>query len=160
MVVGKSVSDVYMGEAAHLVRTDPHALERLFTKTAKHLTLMGAPPLLVLGLVAPWVFALVFGEGWREAGVYAQLMAVAFLAQFVTTPLEVTFAVTERQDLGLARHTIRLVLVVGSLSLAHLARWGPILAIGLYSVSMFVAYLNILGLGKSALRRKQREWSG
>jgi O-antigen/teichoic acid export membrane protein len=158
MVVGKSVSDVYMGEAAQLVRTDPHALERLFTKTAKRLTLMGAPPLLVLGLVAPWVFALVFGEGWREAGVYAQLMAVAFLAQFVTTPLEATFAVTERQDLGLARHTIRLVLVVGSLSLAHLAKWGPILAIGLYSVSMFVAYMNILVLGKHALRVKQSQW--
>jgi O-antigen/teichoic acid export membrane protein len=160
MVVGKSVSDVYMGEAAQLVRTDPHALERLFTKTAKRLTLIGAPPLLVLGLIAPWVFALVFGEGWREAGVYAQLMAVAFLAQFVTTPLETTFAVTERQDLGLARHTIRLVLVVGSLSLAHWARWGPVVAISLYSAGMFVTYMNILVLGKRALRSKQREWSG
>jgi O-antigen/teichoic acid export membrane protein len=159
MVISTSVADVYMGEAAQLVRTDPHALERLFVKTAKHLTLIGAPPLAVLGLSSPWVFALVFGEGWREAGVYVQLMAVAFLGQFVTTPLEATFAVTERQDLGLARHTIRLVLVVGSLSLAHLARWGPVVAIGLYSVSMFVAYMNILVLGKHALRVKQRERS-
>jgi O-antigen/teichoic acid export membrane protein len=155
MVISKSVSDVYMGEAAQLVRTDPHALERLFVKTAKHLTLVGAPPLAVLALGAPWLFALVFGEGWREAGVYAQLMAVAFLAQFVTTPLEATFLVTERQDLGLARHAIRLVLVVGSLSLAHWARWGPVVAISLYSVSMFVAYINILVLGKRALRSTQ-----
>jgi len=159
MVISKSVMDVYTGEAAELVRTDPRALERLFVKAAKRLALLGAPPLAALALGAPWVFALVFGEGWREAGVYVQLMAVAFLAQFVTTPLEATFAVTERQDLGLARHTIRVVLVVGSLSLAHLARWGPVVAIGLYSVSMFVAYMNILVLGKHALRVKQRERS-
>jgi len=157
MVISKSVSDVYIGEAAQLIRADPHALERLFVKTAKHLTLIGAPPLGALALCAPWVFALVFGEGWREAGVYAQLMAVAFLAQFITTPLEATFAVTERQDLGLLRHTIRAVLVVGSLSLAHWARWGPVVAISLYSASMFVAYMNILVLGKRALRDAQRE---
>jgi O-antigen/teichoic acid export membrane protein len=159
MVISKSVADVFMGEAAQLVRADPHALERLFVKTAKRLTLIGAPPLAVLAVGAPWVFALVFGEGWREAGVYVQLMSVAFLGQFVTTPLEATFAVTERQDLGLARHAIRLVLVVGSLSLAHWAGWGPVVAISLYSVSMFVAYMNILVLGKHALRVKQRERS-
>jgi O-antigen/teichoic acid export membrane protein len=159
-LIGQSVSEVYLAEAARLIRTDPRALERLFVKTAKHLALVGAPPLALLGVGAPWIFALVFGEGWREAGVYVQLMAVAFLAQLVTTPLEPTFAVTERQDLGLTRNVIRLVLIVGSLSLAHWARWGPVMAIGLYSISMFVAYMNILLFGKHVLRTKQNERQG
>lgn len=31
-------------------------------------------PLIVIGLFAPMIFAFVFGEGWREAGVYTQIL--------------------------------------------------------------------------------------
>lgn len=31
-------------------------------------------PLVVIGLFAPMIFAFVFGEGWREAGVYTQIL--------------------------------------------------------------------------------------
>jgi O-antigen/teichoic acid export membrane protein len=154
-LIGRSVSDVYIGEGAQLVRTEPHALERLFYRTAKNLALIGALPAAVLLLAGPWLFELVFGEAWREAGVYAQLMAIMFLTQFVTTPLEGTLVVLEQQGLGLRRNAIRLVLVVGSLWLAQWEQWEPKIAVALYSLSMTLMYINMFIICKRVLRANQ-----
>jgi O-antigen/teichoic acid export membrane protein len=147
-LIGRSVGDVYIGEAAQLIRTNPYALERLLVKTAKHLALVGALPTAVLGLAGPQLFALAFGEEWREAGVYVQLMAFMFLAQFVTSPLVATFGVSERQDLSL----------IGSLLAARWANLGPAAAIGLYSVGGTIGYIGLLLLAKRILRTKVSEW--
>jgi O-antigen/teichoic acid export membrane protein len=156
VLIGRSVADVYTGEAAILVRTDLYALERLFVRTAKQLTLLGALPATVLFLSGPWLFALVFGEEWREAGIYAQLLSVSLLAQFIMSPLSMIFSALERQGLALAWDIGRFLLVVGTLSVAEWAQVEPTAAIGFYSLSMLVAYVVMFVLCKHAVSHKRR----
>ena len=54
--------------------------------TAGRLLIVGALPTAVLLLAGPWLFGLVFGPTWTEAGDYARILAVAYLAQFVVNP--------------------------------------------------------------------------
>jgi O-antigen/teichoic acid export membrane protein len=56
---------------------------------------------------------LVFGPEWAEAGRFAQLMAVAYLAGFAVTPVSQTLFILERQVLQLAWDVTRLVLTAG-----------------------------------------------
>ena len=41
-------------------------------------------------VAAPWLFSVVFGPDWTEAGEYAQFLALAYLGQFAVTPVSTT----------------------------------------------------------------------
>ena len=152
-LVGQAVAQVYLGEASDLVRRDANALYRLYSKTAGRLTLVGGIPIVLLGLVAPPLFAFVFGEPWREAGNYVRVLAVMSGVQFVAVPLSNTLNVLERQDLQLGWDAARLVLVVGTLFLANSRHCSPVCTIAAYGVSGAVAYLALFILSWFMLRR-------
>ncbi len=46
-----------------------------------------AVPFIVLAPLAPWAFAFVFGEQWREAGVYGLILMPWMVANFIVSPL-------------------------------------------------------------------------
>jgi O-antigen/teichoic acid export membrane protein len=52
-------------------------------------------------LAGPPLFALVFGEPWRVAGVMAQALVVSQLARFVVMPVSQTLSLYNRLDLEL-----------------------------------------------------------
>lgn len=54
-------------------------------------------PVLAVALVGPDLFAVVFGGVWREAGVYAQLLAPWLLLSAIAPPLTRVFDATGRQ---------------------------------------------------------------
>ena len=145
-LVGRSVSQVYIGEASQLVQENPRMLQKLFLKTALRLLLVGGIPIALLGFVSPWLFALVFGQLWREAGVYAQLLAPMFATEFVAVPISSTLNILERQDIQLAWDIGRFVLVVATLWSANALEWSPVQAVGAYSGCMLMAYLVLFGL--------------
>ena len=97
VLVGQAASQVYMGEAARLANTDPRALQRLFSQTLKGFLWIGALPCGLLLLLGPWVFAMVFGDEWREAGEFARLLALMHYVGFAVWPLMPTLNVLERQ---------------------------------------------------------------
>jgi O-antigen/teichoic acid export membrane protein len=143
-LVGQSIAQVYYGELSEMLETDPTRMPRLFARVARRLFLVGVGPALVLGVAGPWLFSLVFGAEWREAGIIAQVSAVMFLAQLVVQPLSQTFIILERQELQLRWDTLRLVAVVASLAIAGAAGWDAIPAIVLLNVSLTLAYLLLL----------------
>jgi O-antigen/teichoic acid export membrane protein len=153
ILVGQSVAQVYVGEASRMVHKDAAALYRLYLKTAGRLALIGGLPIALLGLVAPPLFAFVFGEPWREAGRYVQVLAVMSAAQFVVVPLSNTLNVLERQDLQLGWDAARLVLVVGAMFLANSRRLPPIWTIVAYGTSGAVAYIALFVLSWAILRQ-------
>jgi O-antigen/teichoic acid export membrane protein len=152
-LVGQAVAKVYLGEISRLKREDPTALRPLFRQTALRLFLLGAPLIVILVLGGPWIFAWVFGEGWRQSGVYLQILGAMFLAQFVVVPLSQTLNVLERQDLQLAWDAGRLVLTVGVLVAASFLQFSDVQAVGLYGVAMLLAYVALFALSDRTLVR-------
>ena len=44
-------------------------------------------PFGVFFISAPFLFEYIFGESWREAGKYAQILVPLYFFQFITTPI-------------------------------------------------------------------------
>lgn len=155
-LVGQAVAQVYLREASRLALESSGTLYRLFFKTAQRLLLVGGVPIAVLAAIGPWLFALVFGENWHEAGMYVQLLTAMFVAQFVVVPLSPTLNVLERQDLQLVWDAARLVLVVGGLALAWALDCSAWTAVMVYGLTMLVAYGGLFVLCGTTIRRRSR----
>ncbi len=77
-----SIAQVFYKDASEKYNTDGNIFGPVI-KTIKITSVVGLPILLVLLLVGPWLFALVFGEPWREAGVYARILAPWMYFDFI-----------------------------------------------------------------------------
>jgi O-antigen/teichoic acid export membrane protein len=155
-LVGQAVSQVYLGEAAQLARQNPSSLRSLFLKAASRLLLLGLAPLGLLALSGPWLFAQIFGAGWRDAGIYIQVLSLMFLVQFVVVPLSQTLNILERQDWQLGWDIGRLLTVTGTLLIARMLGWLPSWAIAAYSMAMLISYIALFGLSLRALLFKEK----
>ena len=65
-------------------------------------------PIVAVGLLGPFLFQFVFGVRWREAGVYAQILAPGMLLSLIGGALFTVFLVVRRAGLGLAYNLVLL----------------------------------------------------
>lgn len=152
-LVGTAVGQVYLSRASQLAREKPDALSAFFSKTAQRLFLIALLPIIALALVSPPAFSFVFGENWRAAGEFLQIMAPMFLIQFVVSSLSQTIFVVERQDLQLLYDVMRTGLIVLIFVIAGLLHFTPIVTIAFYSAAMFVLYILHILMNRYAIGR-------
>lgn len=141
-MLSEAASQVFLSEIA---RAEGPAIYRLFSRTALAFLaagILGALPLLLAG---PGLFALVFGEPWREGGVLVQLLVPIYLARFVVVPVSQTLNVTGRQHLHLTASVLNmLALGIGF----GLGTWWDLpmnTTVLLYSIGSTSAFLFYLG---------------
>jgi len=60
---------------------------------------MGVVPFLILLFYSPELFILVFGEKWRQAGEFSQILSFLFFIQFVVSPLSSLILIAEKQKI-------------------------------------------------------------
>ena len=137
-LLSTSTSQVYLNEAA---QGDPAAVYRLLVATSRRfllIGLVGMAPLLHLG---PWLFALVFGEDWRTAGVLVQCLVPAQLARFVVVPVAQTLNVFQRQDLHLLAAALNLLALAASFVAGWWLGLGAVPVVLLFSLGSTLAWL-------------------
>jgi O-antigen/teichoic acid export membrane protein len=139
-LVGVSVGQVYLSEAARLAHIDTRKVKDLFNRMAKKLLLYGALPLIILGILGPLTFELIFGKGWGESGYYILILFPMSLGQFVISPLSQTAVIFEKQGTQLFLDLLRVLIVVSTLTLPKLMSLSHYITIMLYSLGMFVVY--------------------
>ena len=90
---GGAIGQVFFANAAEANRGGMLAalFEQLHTKLAH----IAFPPALLLMLLGPDLFAVVFGENWRQAGEFVRWMAPWLYFAFISSPLSTIIAVTE-----------------------------------------------------------------
>ncbi|NNC75236.1 MAG: lipopolysaccharide biosynthesis protein [Acidimicrobiia bacterium] len=155
-LVSRSVSQVYLSEAARLARTSHGELKRLFQATAVRLAAIGVVPVAVLVIAGPWLFETVFGAEWRVSGELARALSPMLFGQFVVAPLAHTLTVLERQSTQLLWDAIRLGLVVATLGGISAQGGSALLAVSVYGAAMFVAYGLLYVLNSRAIDRASR----
>ena len=153
VLIGEAVSQVYAGTASRLVQDQPETLPGLFYRTAFGLLLVGLVPAVLMAILGPEVFRVVFGNAWRESGVYVQILSVTFLAQFVAGTLSRTLTILERQHWQLAWDATRFVVVVGTLLLLADLGLSSTLAVAAYSGILLTAYLVLFVMSAIAVGR-------
>ncbi|WP_027132450.1 lipopolysaccharide biosynthesis protein [Geminicoccus roseus] len=139
-LLGMGIGQAYLGAAPKLARHDRAGMLRLFKTTTFHLGWMGLLGMAAVAVPAPFLFALVFGESWREAGEQLQILAVMYFAQFVIFPVGQTLAMFGRQDLNLWWDVGNMAITL----LAFLAGWMFQLSahstLLIYSIAMSLNY--------------------
>lgn len=98
-LIGTAVGQVFLSNAVEANKhRDLHiSVEKIYTT----LSYFGLPVAMIIVVVGPDMFSLVFGELWREAGEFARWMAPWIYIQFVTSPLSLVYTILEEQRRGL-----------------------------------------------------------
>lgn len=137
-LIGNAVGSVFLSEAPAAKRNG--TLPALVARLHSRLAMAGAMPLAVLLFFGPDLFAFVFGEQWRQAGVYAQWMAPWIYLQFQWSPLSMLASVLELQKQALVSQILTFLARFGSLLIVHYAGFSAshaVLAFALVSAGTY-----------------------
>ena len=145
-IVSQAVSQVFTGESGVRVRQPDAELGRSLRGAAWRLAATGVLPAVVLVAFGPGLFGLVFGAPWAESGEYARYLAVAYLAQFVVTPISSTLFLLERQGQELGWGVARLLATAGGPLLCGLLGAPIQLAVIVLAVAHTLSYAVLYGL--------------
>jgi O-antigen/teichoic acid export membrane protein len=140
-LIGLSIAQVFYSGAAEANRQGKIA--SLTESVFRRLLQIGMPVLLLVGLSAPEVFAFVFGEEWRQAGVYAQWLALWLLLVFVSSPLSTLPSILEKQGQELAFQVTLLVCRIVALGIGGWLQDAN-LAIGLFALVSAVCWFGFM----------------
>lgn len=138
-LIGNAVGSVFLSEAPKAKRDGD--LAELVTKLHSRLAMAGALPLVVLLLFGPDLFALVFGEEWRKAGVYSQWMAPWIYLQFQWSPLSMLTMVLELQRQALVSQILTFIIRFGSIVVVWKLGLSADIGIFTFAVVSAVVYL-------------------
>lgn len=86
-LVASAIGDVYRQKIAEEYNHKGE-FRGTFLKTLATTASLALLPSLILYVAAPSLFALVFGESWRIAGEYAQILIISAYVQFIFTPID------------------------------------------------------------------------
>lgn len=139
--LGRSIAQVFVSHGADAHREG--RLDHLVLSIHANLAHIAMPPVLVLILTGPDLFALIFGNNWRQAGEFAQWMAPWLYMVFVTSPLSQISSILEKQVHGMMLQAALLLVRVGSLFLGAFLKnlqW----TVALYSLSSALCWVAFL----------------
>ncbi|XOF34043.1 MAG: oligosaccharide flippase family protein [Candidatus Electrothrix sp. YB6] len=143
-LISSALGNVFLSHAVDARREN--RLGRLYLKLQDTLIQIGLPPAMLFVVAGPDIFALIFSEEWRNAGVFAQWLAIANFASFVVSPLSQIFIVLEKQKTGLILQTI---LFTARLFAIAIGIWNEslMLTVALFSLASLFGYTLYLFMG-------------
>lgn len=141
-LIGSAVSQVYVSRAPEADRAGN--LGQMTVRTLRGLIKTAVAPLVMLGVVAPVLFAVLFGQEWYRAGEIVTLMTPWIIMQFLATPVAPALQVTRNERLAFALQTSGLMLRVGLVAAAAL--WRPEFIVEAFLLSGFIFYFAYLAL--------------
>jgi len=141
-LIGGSIAQVFFQRAskAHSDGTLPILVENVFHS----LIAIGIFPILTVTIIGPELFAVIFGDAWIEAGLYAQILSIWAFVWFISSPLSTLWAVLEKQAFGIRITSLNFVTRIISLVLGGVTG-SPVIALALFAFSgvLVYGYLNI-----------------
>ena len=140
-LIGLSISQVYASEAAKLSRSNPNRLMYIFLKTTRRMIYLGLAPCIVFMIISPWAFQLIFGQPWREAGVYARYLTLMFFTGFINSPVQWTLVILERQRAQFTWDISKLAITIFTMTVPHYMGYGPRVVLLSFGSAMTVMYV-------------------
>lgn len=138
-LLGESTMEVFRNKAMDSLK-DHGTCKPLYLKTCTSMVLIGLPPTLLLIFYGQELFALIFGEDWRIAGLYSSILAPMALFRLVCAPLSGVLLIREKLRLILLLQSFFFLLVAISLFIGWVYT-DPIVLMTCLSASGCVFYL-------------------
>jgi len=143
-LIGQSVAQVYYAEISKYGKNNPQKIYNLSVSIIKKMFWIGLIPLGIIAAFGPWIFELVFGTEWLDAGVYARILSILILFRFVSSPVMNSLNVMEKQGIQLWLNLLRVILVFIIFYLANKTGFSAVNALIVYSVSIAFFYLYVI----------------
>jgi O-antigen/teichoic acid export membrane protein len=159
-IIGQAVAALYRGEASATIRTGDRGLHGSFRSTVMRLLVLGLVPAALLVTGGPAIFRVAFGDQWSDAGMYAQLLAVGYLAQFAVSPTSQILVLLELQGRQLAWDISRLALSAGCPLACAVLDARPPVAVGALAVAQVASYGCLYLLCARAAKRHDAKIGG
>ncbi|KZY54495.1 hypothetical protein A3736_02900 [Erythrobacter sp. HI0063] len=150
-VVATSVSQAFMGQLATAMRTGTEARTQ-FISILRWLALIGIVPTILVILLAPTAFVLLFGSEWELAGTLAQVLAPATFVGLVTGGVNMTLSVVGRQKTQMVWDVTRLTALIGLWAAVPILNLSVVLSVALHSALLVIANIVFLILCANALK--------
>lgn len=155
-LIGNAVAPVFLQKATETHHQEPERLKHICLDLYNKLFYLGLLPFGVITVFGDWIFRLVFGAEWEQAGVFTGYLGYYYvfrLASYATSPV---YAVLRRQRLALVGTALLVLVRAGSLLVGittHNLNLGMLL-FGLSSLLVtFLVDMNILYLLKLPVLR-------
>jgi O-antigen/teichoic acid export membrane protein len=139
-LVQRTIADAYYRRISEHAVQNPERVRPLLVRTFLLIVVasaLGSLPLLFFG---PSLFALVFGEPWREAGLLSAIMVPGVVVSLGASPVTRVFAVTQLPGLRYMFTIANLTGVVITLGLVWLAHIDLIYMVVGLSITQFISY--------------------
>lgn len=140
-LIGKSVQDVFFGEAASLGKSNPEEIKKLSQSLLRKLLVIGAVPMVILSFLGPKLFSFIFGDNWIDAGTIASILTIYAYTHFIFHPISTVFSIFEEQHLQLYLNLAKIVLIIIVFYIAKIFGFNAYYAIFLFSVVMGITEL-------------------
>jgi len=99
LIVNSSIT-VFLQKAAETISKSKEDLGRLVLSLYNKLFFVGLLPLVGIAITGRWIFLIVFGAEWEQAGVFASFLCVAFSFNVVLGPLSVLFRLLNNEKVN------------------------------------------------------------
>lgn len=155
-VVSKSWGQVYCNDLSRLVRNDNmRDARQLYVRHVAKLTILFSPIVISIAGAAPYLFGLVFGEKWWEAGLYLRYLSPMFLLYFLSVPLSQTLFLVNKQDKQFKWDLARMIILVSTFFCAHMYGFSVRATLIVYSTGGAILYAVLMCITYSSLYVKE-----
>lgn len=147
-LIATSFSQVLFQRFVVLQRENPARLAPFVLKLFFGLLGLMVPLVAFVWVVGPDLFALVFGETWRQAGEYATVLIFAVAIRFAVSPLSTVLAMDHNIKIGTLWQMIYFVTITTTLYIFRNAGMETfLLAFTLHEVALYSLYLGFIIFG-------------
>ena len=150
-VLATSVSQAFMGQLATAMRNGTEARSD-FISILRWMALIGIVPTILVILLAPTAFVLLFGSEWELAGTLAQVLAPATFVGLITGGVNMTLSVVGRQKTQMAWDVTRLTALIALWTVVPILDLSVVVSVALHSALLVIANIVFLILCAHALK--------
>ena len=139
-ITGSSIGQVFSQEAAKMNNENPNKIRPFFQKNLKTMFWLVLPATILVMLLSPILFPIIFGAEWSTSGVYAKWLMPFFAVTFLKAPLSFIIDIKNKLKQNL-------LFEIGFVSISIFSFWyGMKTDDALLSIQIFSFGNGILGL--------------
>lgn len=155
-LMSAGVADVFHTRIVEAANVDRSHVHRMLLSAIRKLGILSVCIYVPLAFIAPFVFALVFGESWQQAGNLMIIQSLACITGFVVSPLSRALALARNPEVKLISDIVRLVVPISSLWICHQMGLSFLTTIATFSVLAAMSemfYLSIVWYATASHRQ-------
>lgn len=149
-VLSSSISQVYVGELSELLRSEPKKIRRLYQTAVFKIATMAIPIIVIIIILAPFIFPVIFGEIWKEAGFFCVALSIMLIFQVCISTVSILhYCGLNSWVLGF--DIARTCVIIGVFLFSNIMHFSSLFTIFLYSALMGIMYILNYGMNLKAI---------